>query len=52
MTVAGLVVDLSGFSHFGTLAPDSPLFFQVGEHTLVCRVLETPSAGTGVSGAP
>ena len=51
MTVAGLVVDLSGFSHFGTLAPDSPLFFQVGEHAFICRVLETPSAGTGVSSA-
>lgn len=52
MTVAGLVVDLSGISHFGTLAPDSPLFFQVGEHALVCRVLKTPSPGTGVGSAP
>ena len=51
MTVAGLVVDLSRVSQFRTLAPDSPLFFQVGEHALVCRVLETPSAGTGVGSA-
>ena len=37
MTVAVLVVDLSRVSHFRTLAPDSPLFFQVGEHALVAQ---------------
>lgn len=50
MTLRELVFDLGDSSQLGTLAPDSTLFFQVGEHALVSGIPETSSAGVDSSG--